>query len=144
MGKDASTTKINTSMLHKLNVKIACCNIRASGNDGVVFMQLKCDRHLEVIMWYCIMWMSTLETLYWITDFFRGLNRSSTMCELISCLNTARQVRAAFKHKTKVWTLTSSSIRNINVKPFNSDIVSSSSCFHLYICVLKSTPVALL
>lgn len=34
------------------------------------------------------------------------------------------QVRAAFKHKTKVWTLTSSSIRNINVKPFNSDIVS--------------------
>ncbi|OCU01960.1 hypothetical protein XELAEV_180077396mg, partial [Xenopus laevis] len=31
-------------------------------------------------------------------------------------------VRAAFKHKTKVWSLTSSSIRNINVKPFNSDI----------------------
>lgn len=34
------------------------------------------------------------------------------------------QVRAAFKHKTQVWSLTSSSIRNINVKPFNSDIVS--------------------
>lgn len=35
------------------------------------------------------------------------------------------QVRAAFKHKTKVLSLTSSSIRNINVKPFNSDIVSA-------------------
>lgn len=34
------------------------------------------------------------------------------------------KVRAAFKHKTKVWSLTSSSTRNINVKPFNSDIVS--------------------
>uniref|UniRef100_A0A670ZV88 Adhesion G protein-coupled receptor D1 n=1 Tax=Pseudonaja textilis TaxID=8673 RepID=A0A670ZV88_PSETE len=34
------------------------------------------------------------------------------------------KVRAAFKHKTKVWSLTSSSIRNINVKAFNSDIVS--------------------
>lgn len=33
------------------------------------------------------------------------------------------KVRAAFKHKTKVWTLTSSSIRNVNVRPFNSDIV---------------------
>ncbi|KAG2470731.1 AGRD1 protein, partial [Polypterus senegalus] len=32
------------------------------------------------------------------------------------------QVRAAFKHKTKVWSLTSSSIRNVNVKPFNSDV----------------------
>lgn len=36
------------------------------------------------------------------------------------------KVRAAFKHKTKVWSLTSSSIRNINVKPFNSDIVSAA------------------
>uniref|UniRef100_A0A8B9RBQ8 Adhesion G protein-coupled receptor D1 n=1 Tax=Astyanax mexicanus TaxID=7994 RepID=A0A8B9RBQ8_ASTMX len=43
---------------------------------------------------------------------------------LFHCLLNS-EVRAAFKHKTKVWSLTSSSIRNINVKPFNSDIVST-------------------
>ncbi|KPP67901.1 putative G-protein coupled receptor 133 [Scleropages formosus] len=43
---------------------------------------------------------------------------------LFHCLLNS-EVRAAFKHKTKVWSLTSSSIRNVNVKPFNSDIVSS-------------------
>uniref|UniRef100_A0A9J8B1G6 Adhesion G protein-coupled receptor D1 n=1 Tax=Cyprinus carpio carpio TaxID=630221 RepID=A0A9J8B1G6_CYPCA len=42
---------------------------------------------------------------------------------LFHCLLNS-EVRAAFKHKTKVWTLTSSSIRNINVKPFNSDIMN--------------------
>ncbi|MBN3274978.1 AGRD1 protein, partial [Polyodon spathula] len=42
---------------------------------------------------------------------------------LFHCLLNS-EVIAAFKHKTKVWSLTSSSIRNINVKPFNSDIVS--------------------
>ncbi|NXE51880.1 AGRD1 protein, partial [Casuarius casuarius] len=42
---------------------------------------------------------------------------------LFHCLLNS-EVRAAFKHKTKVWSLTSSSIRNVNVKPFNSDIVS--------------------
>uniref|UniRef100_A0A663DRU6 Adhesion G-protein coupled receptor D1 n=1 Tax=Aquila chrysaetos chrysaetos TaxID=223781 RepID=A0A663DRU6_AQUCH len=36
------------------------------------------------------------------------------------------KVRAAFKHKTKVWSLTSSSTRNINVKPFNSDIMTGN------------------
>ncbi|KAJ7309720.1 hypothetical protein JRQ81_007782 [Phrynocephalus forsythii] len=40
---------------------------------------------------------------------------------LFHCLLNS-EVRAAFKHKTKVWSLTSSSIRNIHVKPFNSDI----------------------
>uniref|UniRef100_A0A8C6Y6Z6 Adhesion G protein-coupled receptor D1 n=1 Tax=Naja naja TaxID=35670 RepID=A0A8C6Y6Z6_NAJNA len=45
---------------------------------------------------------------------------------LFHCLLNS-EVRAAFKHKTKVWSLTSSSIRNINVKAFNSDIVSSRS-----------------
>uniref|UniRef100_A0A8C8A3S3 Adhesion G protein-coupled receptor D1 n=1 Tax=Oryzias sinensis TaxID=183150 RepID=A0A8C8A3S3_9TELE len=40
---------------------------------------------------------------------------------LFHCLLNS-EVRAAFKHKTKVWSLTSSSIRNINVKPFHSDI----------------------
>uniref|UniRef100_A0A8C6Q1P7 Adhesion G protein-coupled receptor D1 n=1 Tax=Nothobranchius furzeri TaxID=105023 RepID=A0A8C6Q1P7_NOTFU len=45
---------------------------------------------------------------------------------LFHCLLNS-EVRAAFKHKTKVWSLTSSSIRNINVKPFNSDIVSAGS-----------------
>ncbi|XP_073532202.1 adhesion G-protein coupled receptor D1 isoform X3 [Phyllobates terribilis] len=40
---------------------------------------------------------------------------------LFHCLLNS-EVRAAFKHKTKVWSLTSSSIRNINVKPFNSDV----------------------
>uniref|UniRef100_A0A8B9GLW8 Adhesion G-protein coupled receptor D1 n=1 Tax=Amazona collaria TaxID=241587 RepID=A0A8B9GLW8_9PSIT len=38
----------------------------------------------------------------------------------------SRKVRAAFKHKTKVWSLTSSSTRNINVKPFNSDIMTGN------------------
>lgn len=35
------------------------------------------------------------------------------------------KVRAAFKHKTKVWSLTSSSARTTNTKPFSSDIVST-------------------
>ncbi|XP_062400035.1 adhesion G-protein coupled receptor D1 isoform X5 [Sardina pilchardus] len=42
---------------------------------------------------------------------------------LFHCLLNS-EVRAAFKHKTKVWSLTSSSIRNINVKPFNSDVMN--------------------
>ncbi|CAG5920891.1 unnamed protein product [Menidia menidia] len=42
---------------------------------------------------------------------------------LFHCLLNS-EVRAAFKHKTKVWSLTSSSIRHINVKPFHSDIMN--------------------
>ncbi|XP_018863946.1 adhesion G-protein coupled receptor D1 isoform X1 [Parus major] len=44
---------------------------------------------------------------------------------LFHCLLNS-EVRAAFKHKTKVWSLTSSSARNINVKPFNSDIMTGN------------------
>ncbi|XP_062446258.1 adhesion G-protein coupled receptor D1 [Rhea pennata] len=44
---------------------------------------------------------------------------------LFHCLLNS-EVRAAFKHKTKVWSLTSSSIRNVNVKPFNSDIMTGN------------------
>ncbi|XP_051950496.1 adhesion G-protein coupled receptor D1-like isoform X2 [Xyrauchen texanus] len=44
---------------------------------------------------------------------------------LFHCLLNS-EVRAAFKHKTKVWTLTSSSIRNVNVKPFNSDFMNGN------------------
>ncbi|NWV66474.1 AGRD1 protein, partial [Malurus elegans] len=44
---------------------------------------------------------------------------------LFHCLLNS-EVRAAFKHKTKVWSLTSSSTRNINAKPFNSDIMSGN------------------
>lgn len=44
---------------------------------------------------------------------------------LFHCLLNS-EVRAAFKHKTKVWSLTSSSIRNINVRPFNSDIMNGN------------------
>ncbi|XP_075710559.1 adhesion G-protein coupled receptor D1 [Rhinoderma darwinii] len=44
---------------------------------------------------------------------------------LFHCLLNS-EVRAAFKHKTKVWSLTSSSIRNINVKPFNSDVLNGN------------------
>lgn len=44
---------------------------------------------------------------------------------LFHCLLNS-EVRAAFKHKTKVWSLTSSSIRNINVKPFHSDIMNGT------------------
>ncbi|KAB1255591.1 Adhesion G-protein coupled receptor D1, partial [Camelus dromedarius] len=36
------------------------------------------------------------------------------------------EVRAAFKHKTKVWSLTSSSARHANVKPFSSDIMNGT------------------
>eukprot|EP00069_Balaena_mysticetus_P003170 bmy_16445T0 len=43
---------------------------------------------------------------------------------LFHCLLNS-EVRAAFKHKTKVWSLTSSSTRQANAKPFNSDIVKS-------------------
>uniref|UniRef100_A0A3P8WD85 Adhesion G protein-coupled receptor D1 n=1 Tax=Cynoglossus semilaevis TaxID=244447 RepID=A0A3P8WD85_CYNSE len=44
---------------------------------------------------------------------------------LFHCLLNS-EVRTAFKHKTKVWTLTSSSIRNVNVKPLNSDIMNAN------------------
>uniref|UniRef100_A0A8D0BJ71 Adhesion G protein-coupled receptor D1 n=1 Tax=Salvator merianae TaxID=96440 RepID=A0A8D0BJ71_SALMN len=44
---------------------------------------------------------------------------------LFHCLLNS-EVRAAFKHKTKVWSLTSSSMRNVNVKPFNSDIITGN------------------
>uniref|UniRef100_A0A8D1XJ04 Adhesion G protein-coupled receptor D1 n=1 Tax=Sus scrofa TaxID=9823 RepID=A0A8D1XJ04_PIG len=40
---------------------------------------------------------------------------------LFHCLLNS-EVRAAFKHKTKVWSLTSSSTRQANMKPFSSDI----------------------
>nr|XP_045012954.1 adhesion G-protein coupled receptor D1 [Jaculus jaculus] len=44
---------------------------------------------------------------------------------LFHCLLNS-EVRAAFKHKTKVWSLTSSSARNANTKPFSSDIVNGT------------------
>ncbi|XP_019524466.1 PREDICTED: adhesion G-protein coupled receptor D1 [Hipposideros armiger] len=44
---------------------------------------------------------------------------------LFHCLLNS-EVRAAFKHKTKVWTLTSSSSRNPNVKPFSSDVMNGT------------------
>lgn len=69
--------------------------------------------------------------------------RCSQHCLL--SLYLSLKVRAAFKHKTKVWSLTSSSIRNINVKPFNSDIVSAAkvkmSCPpSYYLCLNYSFP----
>ncbi|KAK3540392.1 hypothetical protein QTP70_030402 [Hemibagrus guttatus] len=73
-------------------------------------------------------------------NFFSDLSNSSSPVgsdhmgqpSLPMCINEPRPsmtlspVRAAFKHKTKVWSLTSSSIRNINVKPFNSDIMNGN------------------
>ncbi|KAI5945088.1 Adhesion G-protein coupled receptor D1 [Manis javanica] len=44
---------------------------------------------------------------------------------LFHCLLNS-EVRAAFKHKTKVWSLASSSARNTNVKPFNSDLMNGT------------------
>lgn len=44
---------------------------------------------------------------------------------LFHCLLNS-EVRAAFKHKTKVWSLTSSSARTTNTKPFSSDIVNGT------------------
>ncbi|XP_064337399.1 adhesion G-protein coupled receptor D1 isoform X3 [Camelus dromedarius] len=44
---------------------------------------------------------------------------------LFHCLLNS-EVRAAFKHKTKVWSLTSSSARHANVKPFSSDIMNGT------------------
>ncbi|XP_029426992.1 adhesion G-protein coupled receptor D1 isoform X2 [Rhinatrema bivittatum] len=44
---------------------------------------------------------------------------------LFHCLLNS-EVRAAFKHKTKVWSLTSSSVRNIHLKPFHSDIMNGN------------------
>lgn len=64
-------------------------------------------------------------------------NWSKSMCQhCLLLFHSFLQVRAAFKHKTKVWSLTSSSIRNINVKPFNSDIVSAGA-----ICQNNKPPV---
>ncbi|XP_063502895.1 adhesion G-protein coupled receptor D1 isoform X2 [Pongo pygmaeus] len=44
---------------------------------------------------------------------------------LFHCLLNS-EVRAAFKHKTKVWSLTSSSARTANAKPFHSDIMNGT------------------
>ncbi|XP_009180332.1 adhesion G-protein coupled receptor D1 isoform X2 [Papio anubis] len=44
---------------------------------------------------------------------------------LFHCLLNS-EVRAAFKHKTKVWSLTSSSSRTANAKPFHSDIMNGA------------------
>ncbi|KAM6155795.1 adhesion G-protein coupled receptor D1 [Rhynchocyon petersi] len=44
---------------------------------------------------------------------------------LFHCLLNS-EVRAAFKHKTKVWSLTSSSTRSTHVKPFSSDIMNGT------------------
>ncbi|XP_045880534.1 adhesion G-protein coupled receptor D1 isoform X1 [Meles meles] len=44
---------------------------------------------------------------------------------LFHCLLNS-EVRAAFKYKTKVWSLTSSSIRSANAKPFSSDIMNGT------------------
>ncbi|XP_067910688.1 adhesion G-protein coupled receptor D1 isoform X2 [Heterodontus francisci] len=49
---------------------------------------------------------------------------------LFHCLLNS-EVRAALKHKTKVWSLNSSSMRNINVKPFNSDIQKQKAPYNL-------------
>ncbi|XP_075852530.1 adhesion G-protein coupled receptor D1 [Microcebus murinus] len=44
---------------------------------------------------------------------------------LFHCLLNS-EVRAAFKHKTKVWSLTSSSARSAHGKPFHSDIMNGT------------------
>ncbi|XP_077015653.1 adhesion G-protein coupled receptor D1 isoform X2 [Tamandua tetradactyla] len=44
---------------------------------------------------------------------------------LFHCLLNS-EVRAAFKHKTKVWSLSSTSSRNANMKPFSSDVVNGT------------------
>uniref|UniRef100_A0A8C9IY09 Adhesion G-protein coupled receptor D1 n=1 Tax=Piliocolobus tephrosceles TaxID=591936 RepID=A0A8C9IY09_9PRIM len=44
---------------------------------------------------------------------------------LFHCLLNS-EVRAAFKHKTKVWSLTSSCSRTANAKPFHSDIMNGA------------------
>ncbi|XP_008067573.1 adhesion G-protein coupled receptor D1 [Carlito syrichta] len=44
---------------------------------------------------------------------------------LFHCLLNS-EVRAAFKHKTKVWSLTGSSARSVHVKPFHSDIMNGA------------------
>ncbi|KAK2840674.1 hypothetical protein Q7C36_012253 [Tachysurus vachellii] len=55
-----------------------------------------------------------------------AVNNQSFLFQYMFAVFNSLQVRAAFKHKTKVWSLTSSSIRNINVKPFNSDIMNGN------------------
>ncbi|XP_049721546.1 adhesion G-protein coupled receptor D1 [Elephas maximus indicus] len=44
---------------------------------------------------------------------------------LFHCLLNS-EVRAAFKHKTKIWSLTSSSARSTHAKPFTSDIMNGT------------------
>ncbi|XP_036132719.1 adhesion G-protein coupled receptor D1 [Molossus molossus] len=44
---------------------------------------------------------------------------------LFHCLLNS-EVRAAFKHKTKIWSLTSSSSRTANAKPFSSDVMNGT------------------
>uniref|UniRef100_A0A8C6WBB8 Adhesion G-protein coupled receptor D1 n=1 Tax=Nannospalax galili TaxID=1026970 RepID=A0A8C6WBB8_NANGA len=54
-----------------------------------------------------------------------GKDSLSRVCYL-SFFLLPSQVRAAFKHKTKVWSLTSSSARTVNTKPFSSDTVNGT------------------
>lgn len=56
-----------------------------------------------------------------------GTSLTSTQLPSMGTANLSfgSKVRAAFKHKTKIWSLTSSSARNATGKPFTtSDIVS--------------------
>ncbi|EPY77765.1 hypothetical protein CB1_001192001 [Camelus ferus] len=55
-----------------------------------------------------------------------AVNSQAVVFQYMFAILNSLQVRAAFKHKTKVWSLTSSSARHANVKPFSSDIMNGT------------------
>ncbi|KAI4557268.1 hypothetical protein MJT46_013947 [Ovis ammon polii x Ovis aries] len=72
-----------------------------------------------------------------------AVNNQAMVFQYMFAILNSLQVRAAFKHKTKVWSLTSSSSRQANVKPFSSDIVEKvprlTACIHPLCCLGEST-----
>ncbi|EPQ12089.1 Putative G-protein coupled receptor 133 [Myotis brandtii] len=55
-----------------------------------------------------------------------AVNSQAVAFQYAFAILNSLQVRAAFKHKTKVWSLTSSSSRNANPKPFSSDVMNGT------------------
>ncbi|ELK14243.1 Putative G-protein coupled receptor 133 [Pteropus alecto] len=68
-----------------------------------------------------------------------AVNRQAVIFQYVFALLNSLQVRAAFKHKTKVWSLSSSSGRHAHAKPSSSDAVSAPQPL---ICGLPAGPAS--
>lgn len=90
-----------------LYVRGKCLTIpQQTGVNDACFMELKCDRRLVVMIWYCIMWMHILGqfTLYWQTPTTAD-NHQITVCQFYNptsansaCLSSKNKLR----HNTSI------------------------------------------